>query len=84
MISENNKKVKELKEKVKNHCMCYQFTESKTDFMVYYPNGMVVDGIRIAHSVDGKIKTLEKLLTYMDKHWYESGIKLKPNSADNK
>lgn len=57
---------------VKDHCMCARFYETPHHVMVHYPEGYFPEGTRVAVGKGGKVKALETLVSYMEKHWKES------------
>ncbi len=72
-VQQNIDRVKELEEKVKAHCMCANFQDTGSYYLVYYPPGMCLDGAQAAYSC-GKAIALERLLDVLERHWKRSGI----------
>ena len=67
-ITENIAAVKELLAEVKNHCMCFRFIEDPQHYLVQFPAGYQVDGVRVT-KVNGKKWALEKALEKMELYW---------------
>jgi hypothetical protein len=72
-IQANIEAVAVAKAEVKNHCMCYEFSEDRHYFTVYYPADMYPNGARVARSM-GDAKALGRLVEVMERHWKENGI----------
>lgn len=57
---------------IRNHPMCADFVEDRSDYYVTYPAGdFPVHGLR-ASKAGGKGVALGRLLTIMEQHWRES------------
>lgn len=67
-IQENITAVDELKQKVKDHCLCAKFIEDRAHFIVLYPAGFFPNGARASKGL-GKAGALEALLKVMERHW---------------
>lgn len=57
--------------RVKEHCMCFSFTETETHFRVIYPDGYFPDGVQVSKSL-GKANALVRLFDAMERHWKAS------------
>jgi hypothetical protein len=67
-VQENVIKYKETLNAVKSHHMCLKFTEDKTHFLIYFPAGFQLDGVRVSKGL-GKTVALEKALEKMELCW---------------
>lgn len=68
MVQANIKKLKEIKAEVKNHCLCLDFKEDKNYYIVIFPKGYRLDGVRASKAL-GKIKALTRILEIMESTW---------------
>lgn len=68
MIGQNIRRVEDLTRQVKGHAMCLQFTEDRAVYLVRFPEGYRIDGVRVSKGL-GKIKALEILLEKMELYW---------------
>jgi len=64
-------RVNKLKNTIKNHCMCLHFTETKSYYLVQYPEGFFPDGVRAEFGTNKTI-ALKRILDAMEKHWKDS------------
>ena len=71
IIKERIQLITTLTKEVKEHCMCFELLEEESHYIVLYPEGFQLDGIRMA-KVGGKANTLQKILDTMEQHWIES------------
>jgi hypothetical protein len=53
---------------VKNHCMCYRFTENESQYLVTFPAGYQIDGVRASKAI-GKIEALRRIFDTMERAW---------------
>ena len=70
-IQENLAAVESAKEVVCKHPMCLRFIEDRDTYLVLYPEGYQLDGVRASKSI-GRAKALAKMHDAMERHWNES------------
>ena len=72
---QNAEAVRIAKEKVTGHCMCANFEESASHFLVTYPPGChpQFDGCRVSKGM-GLAKSLAVLHDKMETHWQEGSL----------
>lgn len=68
MIRERINKIEELKREIKSHCMCFTFKETENHYLVIFPHGFSLDGVR-AHKDLGKAESLSRILKKMEEIW---------------
>jgi hypothetical protein len=72
MIQENINLIKNLSTIIRDHPMCASFNDFDGRFVVYYSDGMCLDGVRAAYANCGKVVALQRILKAMENHWFES------------
>ena len=70
-ITQKVKAIGNLIEDIKNHCMCADFQDLKYHYLVIFPVGFQIDGVRISKGM-GKIKALSVLLERLEREWKSS------------
>lgn len=67
-VQENISEVKELEKQVNEHCMCLRFSQDKEHYLVLFPVGYQLGGVRVSKGM-GKIKALKTVLEKMEAAW---------------
>lgn len=70
MIEERKATIGNLLEEVKTHPMCARFSEDKWVYVVFFPPGFSLDGMR-GTKKDGKAKILQVMIDKMERIWKE-------------
>ena len=71
LIQENIESLKEARDAVTNHCLCFRLVECPVYFIAYLPSGYRFDGIRASKSV-GKIAALKLIAEKLEHEWQTS------------